>query len=251
MRQELYRLLEQPQARAGLRREDFRAEDRGDGVLVLLNSDVPKTRVLPWLVLRMAAELNRYNRTAPEATRIRVRAVVHAGEVDALARMLRTLGFEGRDIPVEEAAARFRSRVAGRRILLVLDNAVSAGQVRHLLPASPTCAVLITSRQVLSTLDGARHVHLDVLRPEQAVQLLGRVAGVERLTAEPRAAADVARQCDYLPLALRIAGARLAARPSWPVHARPSASVTNGPDSTSWSRPTSRYVPASRSATGD
>ena len=81
MRKELYRLLEQALARADLRREDFRAEDRGDGVLVLLNAAVPKTRVLPWLVLRMAAELNRYNRTAPEATRIRVRAVVHAGEV--------------------------------------------------------------------------------------------------------------------------------------------------------------------------
>src|SRR5215204_93653 len=81
MRKELYRLLEQALARAGLRREDFRADDRGDGVLVLLNAEVPKTRVLPWLVLRMAAELNRYNRTAPEATRIRVRAVVHAGEV--------------------------------------------------------------------------------------------------------------------------------------------------------------------------
>jgi len=79
--------------------------------------------------------------------------------------------------------------------------------------------VLITSRQVLSTLDGAGHVHLDVLRAEQAVHLLGRVAGVERLAAEPGAASDLARQCDYLPLALRIAGARLAARPSWPVHA--------------------------------
>ena len=62
MRGELYRLLEQALARAGLRREDFRSEDRGDGVLVLLNAEVPKTRVLPWLVLRMAAELNRYNR---------------------------------------------------------------------------------------------------------------------------------------------------------------------------------------------
>jgi tetratricopeptide (TPR) repeat protein len=120
---------------------------------------------------------------------------------------------------VEEAAARFRSRVAGRRILLVLDNAVSAGQIRPLLPASPTCAALITSRQVLATVDGASHVHLDVLPAGQAIRLLGRIAGVERLAAEPQAAADVARQCDYLPLALRISGARLAARPSWSVRA--------------------------------
>ena len=72
---------------------------------------------------------------------------------------------------------------------------------------------------MLATLDGASHVHLDVLPAEQAVRLLGRLAGVERLAAEPVAASDLARQCDYLPLALRIAGARLAARPSWPVHA--------------------------------
>jgi len=109
--------------------------------------------------------------------------------------------------------------------------------------------VLITSRQVLSTLDGAGHVHLDVLRAEQAVHLLGRVAGVGRLAAEPGAASDLARQCDYLPLALRIAGARLAARPSWLVHALAERLGDNGPGSTSWSRPTSRYVPASRSAT--
>jgi tetratricopeptide (TPR) repeat protein len=407
MRRELYRLLEQALARAGLQTGDFQSEDRGDGILVLLNAEVPKTRVLPWLVLRLAAGLNRYNKTAPETTRLRLRAVVHAGEVasdtyghaskdlnltfrlldsdllrgylansrtslvllvsasiyndiieqgyrdidaeafqpvqvaakathalawayvpgrhnavtpkqppgltatpasppavphelpadipdftgheakldrllgvfthasdaspkvvavhgvggvgksafaihaahqlavrfsdgqlylnlqgataglqpldpvDALARLLRALGFDGRDIPVEveEAAARFRSRVAGRRILLVLDNAVSAGQIRPLLPASSTCAALITSRQVLATVDGASHVHLDVLPAGQAIGLLGQIAGVERLAVDPQAAADVARQCDYLPLALRIAGARLAARPSWPVRA--------------------------------
>jgi hypothetical protein len=81
MRQELYRLLEQALARAGLRRGDYQNDDRGDGILVLLNAGIPKTRVLPWLVLRLAAELNRYNKTAPETTRLRLRAVVHAGEV--------------------------------------------------------------------------------------------------------------------------------------------------------------------------
>jgi hypothetical protein len=81
MRKELYRLLEQALARAGLRRGDYQNDDRGDGILVLLNAGIPKTRVLPWLVLRLAAELNRYNKTAPETTRLRLRAVVHAGEV--------------------------------------------------------------------------------------------------------------------------------------------------------------------------
>ena len=408
IRKELYRLLEQALARAGLDDRDFEWADRGDGVLVLLHAEIPKTRVLPWLVLRLTAELNRYNRSAPETTRLRLRAVVHAGEVasdahghaskdlnltfrlldsdllhgylanartslvllvsasiyndiieqgyreidaeafqpvqvaakgthahawayvpgrhnavtsgqqplgpatapapppviphelpadipdftgheakferllaaftqagrasptvltvhgvggvgkstlaihaahqlaaqfpdgqlylnlqgataglrpldpvDALARLLRALGLEGREIPaeVDEAAARFRSRVAGRRILLVLDDAISASQVRPLLPASPTCAALITSRQVLATVDGASHVHLDLLPAEHAIRLLGGLAGVDRLAVEPQAAADLARQCDYLPLALRIAGARLAARPSWPVGA--------------------------------
>src|SRR5215207_4778221 len=171
--------------------------------------------------------------------------------VDALARLLRALGFEGRDIPVEveEAAARFRSRVAGRRILLVLDNAVSAGQVRHLLPASPTCAVLITSRQVLATLDGAGHVHLDVLPAEQAVHLLGRLPESSGSSPSHRPpptwhgnATTCRSHCASQAHALRLARAGRC----MPL---PSASATSGLDSTSWSRPTWRYVPASRSAT--
>jgi tetratricopeptide (TPR) repeat protein len=410
MRSALYRLLEQALDRARIERGAYQCSDQGDGILVLLSPEVPKTRVLPWLILRLAAGLNRYNRTATPRCRLRLRAVLHAGEVasdahghaskdlnltfrlldsDALrtpladastslvllvsqsiygdivqqgyhdidaeafrplqvvakethtlawlylpgrhnrvdagerptgydvaatppstppvphelpadvpnftgrkaeldqllatliheaavsptvvaihgvggvgksalavhaahrlasrfpagqlyvnlqgataglrplstgelvARLLRGLGVEGRDIPVdvEEAAARFRSLVAGRRILLVLDNAVSAAQVRPLLPASPTCMALVTSRRVLATLDGAGQLHLDALPPVEAVRLLGKLGGADRLAAEPRATEDLARHCDYLPLALRIAGARLAARPSWPVHA--------------------------------
>jgi tetratricopeptide (TPR) repeat protein len=408
MRVALYRLLEQALGRAGVQRSDYECLDQGDGVLVLLNSEVPKTRVLPWLVLRLAVSLGRYNRTAAVSSRLRLRTVLHAGQVahdahgytsrdlnltfglldtgllrsflanthaslvllvsdsvygdiveqgygdidadafqpvhvdgkgidtrawvylpgrrnalaasqhagisqtlappsvvvphelladipdftgrevegdrlltalgptgttsppvvvihgvggvgksalaihaahrlvsrfpdgqlyvdlqgatagvrpldpgEVVGRLLRALGVGGRDIPVkvDEAAARFRSLVAGRRVLLVLDNAVSAIQVRPLLPASPTCAALITCRQRLASLDGAAHLHLDVLPSEQATCLLGRLAGADRLAAELCAAADLARQCGYLPLALRIAGARLAARPSWPVHA--------------------------------
>jgi hypothetical protein len=79
--------------------------------------------------------------------------------------------------------------------------------------------VLVTSRRVLSALDGAAHVQLEVLAPAEAVELLGRVAGQARVAAEPAAAAEVAEWCGWLPLALRIAGARLAARPAWPVGA--------------------------------
>jgi tetratricopeptide (TPR) repeat protein len=140
---------------------------------------------------------------------------------DVLRRFLRTLGLEDDRIPtnVEEAAARFRSLVTRRRLLLLLDNAATAEQVRPLLPAGSTCAVLVTSRDALVALDGARRVHLDVLPHGEAIELLGRLAGVERIAAEPGAAARVAELCGRLPLALRIAGARLAARPGWTIGA--------------------------------
>ena len=139
--------------------------------------------------------------------------------LDALGRMLRSLGLDPAAIPtdIDEAAARFRSLAAERRLLVVLDNASSAEQIRPLLPGSPTCGVLMTSRQVLATLEGARALHLDVLPEDGALELLGRVAGRERIGAEPEAANDVVRCCGRLPLAIRIAGARLAARPRWPV----------------------------------
>jgi DNA-binding SARP family transcriptional activator/Tfp pilus assembly protein PilF len=141
--------------------------------------------------------------------------------LEVLGRFLRELGLEPAAIPVElgEASAAFRSRVTGRRLLLVLDNAADAAQVAPLLPASPGCAVLVTSRRTLVSLDGAAHVPLEVLQPGEAVELLGSLAGHDRVAAEPEASAQVARCCGYLPLALRIAGARLAARPTWPVAA--------------------------------
>lgn len=136
---------------------------------------------------------------------------------DALARMLRSLGYEDRQIPVEtdEAAALFRTATASKRVLILLDNAASVSQVRPLLPSSSGSAVIITSRSVLSTLDGAHHVRLTVLSPNEAVTLLGRLAGETRTDAAPDAASEVARHCGYLPLAIRIAGARLVAEPTW------------------------------------
>lgn len=139
--------------------------------------------------------------------------------LDALGRMLRTLGLDPTQVPgdVEEAAARFRSLTTGKRLLVVLDDARDARQVRPLLPAGPGCAALLTSRQVLPSLEGAQVLHLDVLPADHAVELLGRIAGPQRIAAEPQAAAVVVGYCGLLPLAIRNAGARLAVRAAWPV----------------------------------
>lgn len=136
---------------------------------------------------------------------------------EVLAWFLRALGVDGDAIPsgVDQRAALYRSRLAGRRMLVVLDDAGSEEQVLPLLPGSATCAVLVTSRVALTGLGGVRLVELDVLDPAQAVALLGRIVGPQRVAAEPTAAAELAGLCGYLPLALRVAGARLAARPYW------------------------------------
>ncbi|HZA16994.1 MAG TPA: BTAD domain-containing putative transcriptional regulator [Pseudonocardiaceae bacterium] len=136
---------------------------------------------------------------------------------DVLARFLRSLGVDRAAIPddVEERAALYRSRLADRRLLIVLDNAACEAQLRPLLPGTPGCAVLITSRMRLAGLNGSRLVDLDILEADQAVELLARVAGPLRVAAEPGAAREIVRLCGFLPLAVRIAGARLGARPHW------------------------------------
>jgi DNA-binding SARP family transcriptional activator len=128
--------------------------------------------------------------------------------------LLRALGVDGSVIPagLQERAALYRARLAGRRVLVVLDNAASEHQVRPLLPGSPSCAVLVTSRTRLAGLEGAHLVDLDVLEPDQAVDLLGRITGADRVAAEPAAASRIVRLCGLLPLAVRVAGARLATR---------------------------------------
>jgi tetratricopeptide (TPR) repeat protein len=105
---------------------------------------------------------------------------------------------------------------AHRRAIVLLDNAASTAQVSPLLPANAGCLVLVTSRRRLVDLDGARLLSVETLGPDDAIALLERVAGA-RVTAEPEAAADVAKRCGYLPLALRLAAARLAHRPRWRV----------------------------------
>jgi len=144
--------------------------------------------------------------------------------IDALGGFLRALGVPGERIPVElaEAAALYRSVLADRRVLVLLDNAASAEQVRPLLPAGAGCLALITSRDALAGLvavDGARRVTLDVLPDGEARGLLASVLGPERVAAEPAAVAELARLCAYLPLALRIAAANLGERESLAAYA--------------------------------
>ncbi|NYI03228.1 AfsR/SARP family transcriptional regulator [Allostreptomyces psammosilenae] len=137
------------------------------------------------------------------------------GEI--LGRFLRALGVSGSAVPdsLEERAALYRSRLAGRRVLVVLDNASAERQVRPLLPGAPECAVLVTSRNQLTGLEGAALLDLDVFEPSQAVELLTRIVGAERVAAEPLAAAEIAELCGCVPLAVRIAGARLAGKRQW------------------------------------
>jgi DNA-binding SARP family transcriptional activator len=143
-----------------------------------------------------------------------------ASPADVLARFLRDLGTRPGQIPAgeEERAAQYRSRLAGRRVLVVLDDARDAAQVRPLLPGSASCAVLITSRGRLPELVGTRVIDLDVLPGDDARTLFARVAGEERASAEPAATQEVLAACAGLPLAIRIAGARLAARGGWNIH---------------------------------
>jgi tetratricopeptide (TPR) repeat protein len=139
-----------------------------------------------------------------------------ANSAAVLNRFLHALGETTTGLPadVETVARRYRSLLAGRRVLIVLDNVADAAQVRPLLPGSRGCAVLVTSRAPL-TLEGAVPLALGLLAEDEAIQLLARLAGRERVAAEPGAAAMVVRQCGLLPLAVRIAGARLHARPAW------------------------------------
>jgi DNA-binding SARP family transcriptional activator len=141
-----------------------------------------------------------------------------ASPLQALAHLLRSIGVEADKVPVEveEAAGLYRSLMAGRRMLVLLDNAVGAEQVRPLLPGRPGCMVLITSRDRLAGLvasHGVQRLTLDVLDPGEAVDLLVQALGHDRAVTEPDAIQELAQVCAYLPLALRIAVANLSWQP--------------------------------------
>ncbi|HWU07096.1 MAG TPA: BTAD domain-containing putative transcriptional regulator [Streptomyces sp.] len=136
-----------------------------------------------------------------------------------LGAFLRALGTADSAIPdsLDERAALYRSTLDGRRILIVLDNAHDAAQIRPLLPGTEGCAALVTSRVRMVDLAGAHLVDLDVMSPEEALQLFTRIVGGERVRSEREAALDVVAACGFLPLAIRIAASRLAARRTWTV----------------------------------
>ena len=140
---------------------------------------------------------------------------------DVLARFLRDLGVDGRDIPVDEdeRAARYRTTLARRRMLVVLDNARDAAQVRPLLPGSASCAVLVTTRSRMPDLASTKLVDLNVLDDDEALKLFVKVVGEERAAAEPEATAELLDACAGLPLAIRICAARLVTRSGWTIRA--------------------------------
>ncbi|WP_328462931.1 tetratricopeptide repeat protein [Actinoplanes sp. NBC_00393] len=137
---------------------------------------------------------------------------------DALLVLLRQLGQRAETVP-DDLVGRvglWRTELARRRALVVLDNAASSAQVADLLPTSAGSLALVTGRRRLTGLDGVRPLSLPLLSPEESVALLARIVG-DRVAAEPEAAADVVRRCGGLPLAIRLAGTRLAYRPRWQV----------------------------------
>ncbi|MGW2248735.1 BTAD domain-containing putative transcriptional regulator [Kitasatospora sp. NPDC001660] len=136
-----------------------------------------------------------------------------------LASFLTALGVAPGAVPesMEDRARLFRSLLDVRRVLVLLDNARDAAQVRPLLPGSARCAVLVTGRARLFGLATAVQVDLDVFSVDEARDLLARTAGAERVAADLAAAGELIRHCGRLPLAVRIVAARLASRPAWTV----------------------------------
>ncbi|MEU5691802.1 BTAD domain-containing putative transcriptional regulator [Actinosynnema sp. NPDC020468] len=144
------------------------------------------------------------------------------GDLDAhevLGRFLGTLGVPAADLPdsTDGRLELYRRKVAGRRLVIVLDNARGEHQVRRLLPGNPRCLVVITSRSRMSGLEAAESIELDVFDRSGAVEMLRRVVGAARVDAEPEAAATIASLCGGIPLALRVAAAKLLAKPHWPL----------------------------------
>ncbi|MFE7044834.1 BTAD domain-containing putative transcriptional regulator [Streptomyces atratus] len=134
-----------------------------------------------------------------------------------LHRFLRALGMAEAEIPrgLDERISAYRSLLAERRVLVVVDNVVRDEELQPLLPGGFTSALLFTSRAPLSTIPGARHLPLSLFTAEQSVRLLTRIVGEERVLAERQMAEEIAELCGHLPLAIRIVGQRLLTRPHW------------------------------------
>ncbi len=140
-----------------------------------------------------------------------------ADPADALADLLLTIGVPAAQIPpeLEARSALWRDRVAGKRLLLVLDDAASSEQVLPLLPGTGGSLVLVTSRRHLSALDDARPISLDILPPSEAAALLVRLAGRAGLSPDDPPVAEITRLCGYLPLAIGMVARQLRHHPAW------------------------------------
>lgn len=138
---------------------------------------------------------------------------------DILERFLRVLGVSGPALPktLEERAELFRDLLSGRRMLIVLDDAMTERQVASLLPGTSGSSVIVTSRRRLTGLPSAGRVEIGALSESSAAELLARIVGADRVAAEPKSISELSQLCGHLPLALRICAARLAARPHWSV----------------------------------
>lgn len=138
---------------------------------------------------------------------------------DVLAELLRSLHLPAQDIPdaIEERSTLFRSLLARRRVLIVAEDAIDSHDVRSLIPGMPGSALLFTSRMRLAALESVIHHVLGPLSEADALDLLRLIIGAERVNGEPAAAAKLVAACAHVPLAIRIAAARLAARPVWPI----------------------------------
>lgn len=136
---------------------------------------------------------------------------------EVLGWFLRSLGNAEAAIPrgLDERVRLYRSHLAGRRMLVVLDDAADDAQVRPLLPGEAGCRVLVTSRVNLADLPGAAVVEVGTLTTAEAVDLLAAVVGRHRVSSEPAAARRIVRLCGWLSLGIRVAGSRLLARPHW------------------------------------
>ena len=171
------------------------------------------------LAVRFAAEVASEFPGGQLYVDLRGEDAIVAEPAEVLERFLWALGVPAGQVPgtVDSREALYRSLLSRRRTLVVLDNASDERQVRPLLPGGTTCLVIITSRLMLAGLNVAEHLILQTLSADDSVQLLGRLAGTERVAAQRQYAESVARYCGYLPLALQIAGARLRNRPGWRV----------------------------------
>ncbi|WP_327583395.1 tetratricopeptide repeat protein [Nonomuraea sp. NBC_00507] len=141
--------------------------------------------------------------------------------LDVLGRFLRGLGVPAQSVPadLDEAAAMWRSRLHGRRVLALLDDAADLGQIRPMLAVPFGSALLVTSRESMSWSEDAYQLELGRMSQAEAATMLAKLAGAERVAADTGETARLVHLCEGLPLALRIAGARLAGRPDWSVSA--------------------------------